>query len=161
MPRNSKWGLCEYIIGHTKWPPSPVILWIELDGKPKWLPLNFGYHDVMRTCPSPIGSLASLGSFWQSVTYFTVPHCAIIVEKFPVHFNVPLDDYSTEPGCTFLKPLADFKNSNRWISAQHIFKKRVLGMSGFFFFSPFNPSLVFSTLTVVAVLYFLNQKKRL
>ena len=30
---------------------SPVILWISLGGKPKWLPLNFGYHDVMRTSP--------------------------------------------------------------------------------------------------------------
>ena len=28
-------------------PPSAVILWIELGGKPKWLPLIFGYHDVM------------------------------------------------------------------------------------------------------------------
>ena len=25
-----------------KLPPSPVILCIELDGKPKWPPLNFG-----------------------------------------------------------------------------------------------------------------------
>ena len=32
-------------------PPSPVILWIELDGKPKWRPLNFGYHDIMQTAP--------------------------------------------------------------------------------------------------------------
>ena len=31
--------------------PSQVILWLELDGKPKWLPLNFGYHDVMRKGP--------------------------------------------------------------------------------------------------------------
>ena len=30
---------------------SPVILWISLGGKPKWLPLKFGYHDVMRTSP--------------------------------------------------------------------------------------------------------------
>ena len=30
---------------------SPVILWISLGGKPKWLPLKFGYHDVMRTRP--------------------------------------------------------------------------------------------------------------
>ena len=30
---------------------QPVILWIELGDKPKWLPLNFGYHDVMRTTP--------------------------------------------------------------------------------------------------------------
>ena len=26
-------------------------LWIELGGKQKWLPLNFGYNDVMRTAP--------------------------------------------------------------------------------------------------------------
>ena len=26
----------------------PVILWTDLGGKPKWLPLNFGYHDIMR-----------------------------------------------------------------------------------------------------------------
>ena len=32
--------------------PSPVILWIELGGKPKWLPSNFGHHDVMRTAPT-------------------------------------------------------------------------------------------------------------
>ena len=38
-----------HVIVHTNLPPSPVILWIELGGKPKWLPLNFGYHDVMRT----------------------------------------------------------------------------------------------------------------
>ena len=26
-------------------------MWIELGGKPKWLPLNFGYHYVIRTGP--------------------------------------------------------------------------------------------------------------
>ena len=31
------WGLCAYVIVHTILPPSPVILWIELGGKPKWL----------------------------------------------------------------------------------------------------------------------------
>ena len=29
--------------------PNPVNFWIELGGKPKWLPLKFGYHDVMCT----------------------------------------------------------------------------------------------------------------
>ena len=29
-------------------PPSPVILWTVLDGKPKWLLLNCGYHDAIR-----------------------------------------------------------------------------------------------------------------
>ena len=47
------WGLCEYVIVHTILGGSPVILWILLGGKPKWLRLKFGYHDVMRT--SPIG----------------------------------------------------------------------------------------------------------
>ena len=28
---------------------QPVILWIPLGGKQKWLPLNFGFNDVMRT----------------------------------------------------------------------------------------------------------------
>ena len=28
---------------------QPVIPWIPLGGKPKWLPLNFGFNDVMRT----------------------------------------------------------------------------------------------------------------
>ena len=43
------WDLCECVIVHTILPPSPVILWIELGGKPKWLPFNSGYHDV-RPC---------------------------------------------------------------------------------------------------------------
>ena len=30
---------------------QPVILWILLGGKSKWLPLNFGFNDVMRTAP--------------------------------------------------------------------------------------------------------------
>ena len=41
IPCSPKWGLCDYAIVHTKLPPSPVILWIELGGKLKWLPLNF------------------------------------------------------------------------------------------------------------------------
>ena len=46
-----RWGLCEYVIVHTILGGSPVILRISLGGKPKWLPLKFGYHDVMRTSP--------------------------------------------------------------------------------------------------------------
>ena len=46
-----KWGLCEYVIVHTMLAPNPVISWMEQCGKPKWLPLNFGYHDVTRTAP--------------------------------------------------------------------------------------------------------------
>ena len=46
-----QWGLCAHVIIHTILPPSPVIFWIELGGKPKWLPLNFGCHEAMRTAP--------------------------------------------------------------------------------------------------------------
>ena len=37
---------------------SPVILWISLGGKPKWLPLKFGYRDVVRTSPISWRSIA-------------------------------------------------------------------------------------------------------
>ena len=40
-----------YIRHRSQQPPSLITLYIELDGKPKWRPLNFGYHDVMRTVP--------------------------------------------------------------------------------------------------------------
>ena len=44
-----EWGLHVGIrLVHTFLPPSPVILWIGLAGKPKWLPLKFGYHDIMH-----------------------------------------------------------------------------------------------------------------
>ena len=49
MPLLGQWDLCGYVNIHISLPPSPVTSWIELDGKPKWLPLDFGYHDVMRT----------------------------------------------------------------------------------------------------------------
>ena len=39
------------VVVHTILGGSPIILWISLDGKPKCLPLTFGYHDVMRTSP--------------------------------------------------------------------------------------------------------------
>ena len=49
-----QWGLCEYVMVDTILGGSPVILWISLGGKPKWLPLKFGYQYIMRT--DPIGS---------------------------------------------------------------------------------------------------------
>ena len=47
-------GACasEYVTVHTILGGSPVILWISLGGKPKWLPLKFGYHDVLHTSPT-------------------------------------------------------------------------------------------------------------
>ena len=45
----AQWGLgCRNMHGSHKLPPSAVNLWMKLGGKPKRLPLNFGYHDVMR-----------------------------------------------------------------------------------------------------------------
>ena len=44
-------GPVYFVIVHTKFPLQPVILWIELGGKSKWLPLTFGYCDMMRTTP--------------------------------------------------------------------------------------------------------------
>ena len=41
----------EDVIVHTELPTSPAILCIELGGKPKWLPLSFGFHDKMLTGP--------------------------------------------------------------------------------------------------------------
>ena len=46
-----QYGVCEYVKVHTILGGSPVILWISLGDKPKWLPLKFGYHDVMGTSP--------------------------------------------------------------------------------------------------------------
>ena len=60
------WGLCEYVIVHTILGGSPVILWISLGGTPKWLPLKFGYHDVMHT--SPIGPSARGCRTWSNRT---------------------------------------------------------------------------------------------
>ena len=45
----SEWGA--YVIVHTILPPSPVILWIELGDKPKWLPLNLGYDAHQAPVP--------------------------------------------------------------------------------------------------------------
>ena len=59
-----QWGLCEYVIVHTILGGSPVILRISLGGKPKWLPLKFGYHDVMRTSPIAFARL--------NLTFFTL-----------------------------------------------------------------------------------------
>ena len=66
-------GLCEYVIvffflpvSHDfGWHGSPVILWISPGGKPKWLPLKLGYHDVMRTSPIDTCSL-----FWMAANFF-------------------------------------------------------------------------------------------
>ena len=52
-------GLCEYVIVDTILGGSSVILWISLGGKPKWLPLKFGHHDVMRKSPTMIKTVGN------------------------------------------------------------------------------------------------------
>ena len=47
---NWDWHRRAYAIVHTNLPrANPVILWIKLGGKPKWLPLNFSCHDFLHT----------------------------------------------------------------------------------------------------------------
>ena len=67
-----RWGLCENVIVHTILVGSPVILGISLGGKPKWLPLKFGYHDVMRTTPhSPVSVPYDFFSFEKYYVYLS------------------------------------------------------------------------------------------
>ena len=61
-----KWSMGAMRIRHSirEIANQPVILWILLGGTTKWLPLNFGFNDVMRTAPITIiianGNLRSL-----------------------------------------------------------------------------------------------------
>ena len=50
---------------------QPVILWILLGGKPKWLPLNFGFNDVVHMAP-----LASCNTaFWYQTCHLSKGLC--------------------------------------------------------------------------------------
>ena len=81
-----QWGLCEYVIVHTILGGSPVILWISLGGKPKWLPLNFKYHDVMRTSPIKLSStLNGFRLFENPLSHFSfssIPAHAACMDQF-------------------------------------------------------------------------------
>ena len=61
----------------------PVILWILLGGKPKWLPLNFGFNDVMRT--APIAQKTDLTFHPQH------PHCQLFIHTPPPTPTLPID----------------------------------------------------------------------
>ena len=47
------WGPCALCHSIRENATQLVIVWIELGDKPKWLPLNFGFNDVMM-CTAPI-----------------------------------------------------------------------------------------------------------
>ena len=47
---------------------QPVILWILLGGKPKWLPLNFGLNEVMCTAAIVMRELGYLNGCTQDQT---------------------------------------------------------------------------------------------
>ena len=75
----SEWGLCAKVIIHTILPSSPDILWRELGGKPKWLPLNSGYCGVMHTTPIAPSycfvahiffSCFDFSTFWLPLSFF-------------------------------------------------------------------------------------------
>ena len=55
---------------------QPVILWILLGGKPKRLPLNFGFNDVMRTAPISQSFLPHPDQ--------TSPECSLLISIMPV-----------------------------------------------------------------------------
>ena len=76
----SGWGLWAYVVVHTILPPSPVILWKELGGKPKWLPLNFGYHVIVRIAPIWLRCYRLWLRFWFDATLKC--GCAALLSKF-------------------------------------------------------------------------------
>ena len=87
-----RWGLCPYIIVYAILPPSPVILWIELGGKPKRLPLKFGYHDVMHTAPvlcifRTLGRAYEINRIRKISTYTSVCDTVLAVRKFITYKN--------------------------------------------------------------------------
>ena len=58
-----KCGLCEYVIVHTILPPSPVILWIELGGKPKVASIEF-WIPWRKCAQAPLTIFALPGGIW-------------------------------------------------------------------------------------------------
>ena len=57
-----RWGLYTYFIAHTVLVGSPVILWISLGGKPKWLPLK--KLETMTYCAqAPLQRCEQRGAF--------------------------------------------------------------------------------------------------
>ena len=90
-----QWGLCEYVIVHTILVGSPVILYISLGGKPKWLPLKFGYHDVMRT--SPILTISMSSFLWQTKSSELASlHAHILSVKNSLHCYDAASSWSSE-----------------------------------------------------------------
>ena len=49
MTSVGQWGPCAYVIVYGNLPPSQSFCRYCWVAKPKWLPLNFGFNDVMRT----------------------------------------------------------------------------------------------------------------
>ena len=85
-----RWGLCEYVIVHTILGGTPVILWISLGGKPKWLPLKFGYHDVMPTSPidrSVVRTLPRLKCFSVLIFFHSLSY--VCVESYFYTDHIP------------------------------------------------------------------------
>ena len=78
-----QWGLAYARIHHSHHFPSPVILWIELGGKPKWLPLNL---DTMTSCARPPFSkyLSSIFLFLSSSSFFLLFRLKPVWEKAKV-----------------------------------------------------------------------------
>ena len=65
-------------ISHSSHHFGPVILWISLGGKPKWLPLKFGYHDVMRTSPIARGKRHLRDSAWTVKLFARLTELSVV-----------------------------------------------------------------------------------
>ena len=70
-----------FVIVHTILGGSPVILWISLGGKPKWLPLKFGYHDVMHTSPIFVNCIFSWFVLILIFVNWGLPSIKICIKK--------------------------------------------------------------------------------
>ena len=67
--------------------PSPVILWTVLGGKPKWLPVSFGWHYVMPTGTGPIeaSEILRLTGVFLFLFFFFTP----VPSLTPGHWALP------------------------------------------------------------------------
>ena len=79
---------------------QPVILWILLGGTTKWLPLNFGFNDVMHT--APIGSLTSLdacnsGAFADRGKPISLHQAVLCIDVIPADQEVSKCNQSRWP----------------------------------------------------------------
>ena len=79
--KKSLWGLCKYVIIHMILPPSPVILWIWLGDRRKWLPLKMIWIPWRNAHTSHWHGMLNLHhACWFADTQFICTVCCRCVE---------------------------------------------------------------------------------